>query len=45
MGARITRNERFIANFVNQYLALVPLDSDGLAHVRMVRVEVNALKP
>lgn len=37
--------EQFIGNFVDRYLALVPLDADGLAHVRMVRLEVNALKP
>lgn len=44
---RVPQSERedFIANFVDRYLALVPLDSDGLAHVRMVRLEVSALKP
>jgi trans-aconitate methyltransferase len=36
--------DSFIAHFVDKYLERIPLDSDGLAHVRMVRLEVNALK-
>ncbi|MBC7969262.1 MAG: methyltransferase domain-containing protein [Verrucomicrobia bacterium] len=34
----------FIADFVEMYLDQIPLDQHGLAHVRMVRLEVNALK-
>jgi trans-aconitate 2-methyltransferase len=43
---RIPENERdaFIARFVDRYLEKIPLDQDGLAHVRMVRLEVNALR-
>lgn len=37
--------DHFIAHFVDQYLERIPLDEAGLAHVRMVRLEVNALKP
>jgi trans-aconitate 2-methyltransferase len=37
--------DRFIADFVETYLKHIPLDSNGLTHVRMVRLEVNALKP
>jgi trans-aconitate 2-methyltransferase len=33
-----------IAHFVEKYLDRIPLNSDGLALVRMVRLEVNALK-
>jgi trans-aconitate 2-methyltransferase len=36
--------ESFIAHFVERYIEQIPLDKDGLAHVRMVRLEVNALK-
>ena len=35
----------FITQFVETYLERIPLDQNGLAHVRMVRLEVNALKP
>ena len=44
---RIPGHERdnFIADFVERYLERFPLDDNGLAHVRMVRLEVNALKP
>ncbi|KJH70650.1 SAM-dependent methyltransferase [Aliterella atlantica CENA595] len=44
---RVPENEReyFISSFVDTYLEQIPLDKDGLAHVRMVRLEVNALKP
>lgn len=37
--------ERFIEHFVELYLDRSPLDQDGLAHVRMVRLEVRAIKP
>lgn len=37
--------DHFIAYFVDQYLERIPLDEAGLAHVQMVRLEVNALKP
>jgi trans-aconitate methyltransferase len=36
--------ERFIADFVEAYLQKIPLDVNGLAHVHMVRLEVNAVK-
>ncbi len=36
--------DRFISQFVTLYLERIPLDSDGLAHVRMVRLEVDADK-
>ncbi len=36
--------DRFIDDFVNLYLEQIPLDTDGLAHVGMVRLEVDALK-
>jgi trans-aconitate 2-methyltransferase len=36
--------DRFISQFVNTYLERIPLDSDGQAHVRMVRLEVDAQK-
>jgi trans-aconitate 2-methyltransferase len=44
--SRIPEDERehFINHFVKQYLAQIPLDQDGSAHVRMVRLEVNALR-
>ncbi len=44
---RVPERERdgFITHFVDTYLERIPLDKDGLAHVRMVRLEVNALKP
>lgn len=43
---RIPERERdhFIADFVKTYLERIPLDPHGLSHVRMVRLEVNALK-
>lgn len=37
--------EQFITSFVDTYMERIPLDKDRLAHVRMVRLEVNALKP
>lgn len=36
--------DNFITHFVETYLRRIPLDPNGLAHVRMVRLEVNALK-
>ena len=38
------RREDFIAQFVDKYLAKNPLDSQGLTHVSMVRLEVEARK-
>ena len=42
----IPENERgnFITDFALTYLEGIPLDQNGLAHVRMVRLVVNALK-
>jgi trans-aconitate 2-methyltransferase len=34
----------FITHFVGTYLERIPLDQDGLVHVRMVKLEVSALK-
>lgn len=44
---RIPEREQdsFIAHFVDNYLERIPLDQNELAHIRMVRLEVNALKP
>lgn len=44
--SRIPEGERdqFIDHFVDSYLEQIPLDSDRLSHVRMVRLEVSALK-
>jgi trans-aconitate 2-methyltransferase len=39
-----TKRDNFITHFVETYLEQIPLDPSGLAHVRMVRLEVNALK-
>ncbi len=39
-----SEREHFISSFIDKYLEQIPLDRDGLAHVRMVRLEVNALK-
>jgi trans-aconitate 2-methyltransferase len=39
------KRDNFIADFVETYLEKIPLDQNGLARVRMVRLEVNALKP
>lgn len=39
-----SERETFITHFVEEYLERIPLDPDGLAHVGMVRLEVNALK-
>ena len=40
-----SERDSFITHFVETYIERIPLDQDGLAHVRMVRLEVNALKP
>jgi trans-aconitate 2-methyltransferase len=36
--------EQFIADFVEMYLKKIPLDSSGFTCVRMIRLEVNAVK-
>ncbi|MBE9018318.1 SAM-dependent methyltransferase [Chroococcidiopsis sp. CCALA 051] len=38
------KRDNFISDFVETYLERFPLDRNGLAHIRMVRLEVNALK-
>jgi trans-aconitate 2-methyltransferase len=38
------KQDQLITDFVTTYLAKLPLDAQGLAHVQMVRLEVNALK-
>jgi len=40
-----SKRDNFIADFVETYLERVPLDQAGYAHIQMVRLEVNALKP
>lgn len=44
---RIPQNQQdnFIEQVVNLYLERIPLDLEGLTHVRMVRLEVEAYKP
>jgi len=37
--------ESFIENIVDSYLSIHPPDDDGTAHVRMIRLEVEAMKP
>jgi len=37
--------ERFIEQLVHRYLERFPEDRGGLVHVRMVRLEVEAVKP
>lgn len=39
-----SKRDRFIADCVDRYLEQVPIDSTGLVHISMVRLEVNALK-
>jgi hypothetical protein len=39
-----TQRDDFIAQFVELYLARKPLDAQGLSHVSMVRLEVDADK-
>ena len=36
--------EDFIASFVDAYLERIPLDAEGLVHIQMIRLEVDALK-
>ena len=38
------KRDIFIDHFVQIYLNRIPLDSNGLAHVKMVRLEVDAIK-
>ena len=38
------KRDDFIAQFVNLYLQKNPLDSQSIAHVSMVRLEVDAYK-
>lgn len=37
--------DRFIEAFANAYLECYPLDSNGNSHVKMVHLEVEAVKP
>ena len=39
-----SQREEFIAQFVNIYLQKFPLDGEGIAHVNMLRLEVDAVK-
>lgn len=39
------RRDEFIAAVIDHYLASHPLDAEGRAHVAMVRLEVDALRP
>lgn len=39
------RRESFISQLVDTYLEKHPLDAEGLAHVEMFRLEVEAFKP
>ncbi|MUL36018.1 hypothetical protein [Gloeocapsopsis dulcis] len=39
-----SERDNFITHFVETYVERIPLDQNGLAHVRMVRLEVSALK-
>ena len=39
-----SQRDKFIAEFVELYVANYPLDSKGLTHVSMVRLEVDAIK-
>ena len=38
------KRDNFIAQFVTRYLSQYPLDTQGLTHVEMVRLEVDAVK-
>jgi trans-aconitate 2-methyltransferase len=40
-----SERDDFVTHFVEAYVDRIPLDQNGLAHVSMVRLEVNALKP
>jgi hypothetical protein len=37
-------NDRFFDELISRYLSEVPLDSSGQTHVRMIRLEVEAVK-
>jgi len=37
--------EQFISEIIDRYLGSYPLDANGNAHVKMVRLEVEALRP
>ena len=39
------KREAFVAQLVDKYLERCPVDEQGLVHVRMVRLEVEGLKP
>jgi trans-aconitate methyltransferase len=39
------RKEQFIEDIVAAYLRDHPLDDEGIAHVKMKRLEVEAVKP
>jgi trans-aconitate methyltransferase len=39
------RRESFIGDIVESYLDIHPFDDDGVVHVRMKRLEVEATKP
>lgn len=34
----------FIEEFIDEYLAMYPADADGIIHIGMVRLEVEAIK-
>jgi trans-aconitate 2-methyltransferase len=36
---------RFIREFIDEYLAMYPADAQGMIHIGMVRLEVEAIKP
>jgi trans-aconitate 2-methyltransferase len=40
----VTLRDSFIKEIVDRYLELFPLDEKGAAHVKMVRLEVEAIK-
>lgn len=40
----LEQREEFIARVVDIYLDGIPIDEQGLTHVRMVRLEVHAIK-
>jgi trans-aconitate 2-methyltransferase len=40
-----TLKDAFVEEMVNTYVAKYPLDTTGVAHIRMVRLEVEASKP
>jgi hypothetical protein len=40
----IADRDEFVAELVDRFLEQYPLDSSGLGHVKMVRLEVEAIK-